>query len=322
MRRIDNAPASTPLNAFPLIEANAIDAFCEGITRLFADSSFDVLVDRKAHRSFHASVSFRRFGDVGLMYGSYNAGIRATFSDVKFYTQGLPVRGAGQQATGGRAHVVGDRTGGVLSPDMRIRLSFDAGFEHLAFLIDPDAVVATLAALTGRPVASLPRFAGMTDFRKPAARQLRELGAQFVMRSEEAAATPLIISEMEQRAIVLFLLANDHDYSHCLNAEPPAPAPWQVRRAEDHIEANWNRPVAIGTLSELCGCSVRSLFHHFRRSRGYSPMEFLRHVRLHRAQIMLARPDETTSVTDVALTCGFGNLGHFSQYFRDAFGEK
>lgn len=322
MRRIDTAPASTPLNAFPLIEAHAVDAFCEGITRLFADASFDVLVDRKSHQSFHARVGFRRFGSVGLMHGAYSAGIRATFSDVKFYTQGLPVRGAGQQATGSRAHIVGDRTGGVLSPDMRICLTFDAGFEHLAFLIEPDAVVAKLAALTGHRIASPPRFVGMTDFRKPVARQLRELGAQFARRSHEAAAIPLIISEMEQRAIVLFLFANDHDYSHLLNARPPAVAPWQVRRAEEHIEANWNRPIAIESLSELCGCSIRSLFHHFRRSRGYSPMEFLRHVRLHRARVMLSRPEEATSVTDVAFACGFGNLGHFSKYFRDEFGEK
>ena len=84
------------------------------------------------------------------MHASYGARIRAQFSDVKFYTQGLPVRGAGQQATGGRAHSVGNRTGGVLSPDTEIGLVFDAGFEHYAFLIDPDAVVATLTALTGR----------------------------------------------------------------------------------------------------------------------------------------------------------------------------
>jgi AraC-like DNA-binding protein len=324
MRRTDTAfsPAVPPLNAFPLIQARAVDTFCEGITRLFSDSTFDVSVDRKAHQSFHASVNFRRFGHVGLMHACYGARIRAQFSDVKFYTQGLPVRGAGQQATGGRAHSVGNRTGGVLSPDTEIGLVFDAGFEHYAFLIDPDAVITMLAALTGRRVDAPPRFTGVTNFQTPAALRLRELAAQFASRSDDAGAIPLIISELEQRTIVLFLFANNHDHSHFLDTDPPAAAPWQVRRAEDHIEANWHRPIAVEALSALCGCSVRSLFHQFRRSRGYSPMEFLRHVRLHRARVMLSRPDETTSVTDVAFGCGFGNLGHFSQYFRDAFGEK
>jgi AraC-like DNA-binding protein len=316
------APVSMSLNAFPLIEARTVDSFCEGITRLFADSSFDVSIDRKSHLSFHARVAFRKFGSIGLMHGTYGARIHAKFSDVKFYTQGLPVRGAGQQATGGRAHDVGDRTGGVLSPDTRIGLVFDPGFEHYALLIDPDAVMSMLAGLTGRRIDSPPRFAGVTDFRTPAARQLRDLSQQFASRSDAAAAIPLIISEMEQRAVMLFLFANDHDHAYLLNAVPPAAAPWQVRRAEDHIEANWNRPIAIEALSKLCGCSARSLFHQFRRSRGYSPMEFLRHVRLHRARAMLLRPDEATSVTDVAFACGFGNLGHFSKYFGDAFGEK
>jgi AraC-like DNA-binding protein len=189
-------------------------------------------------------------------------------------------------------------------------------------LIDPDAVVAMLSALTGRQIDTPPRFTGQTDFRKPVARRLRELGARFASRSHEAAAIPLIVAEMEQDAVMLFLFANDHDHSHLLCDDPPASAPWQVRRAEDHIEANWTRPIAIEALSALCGCSARSLFHQFRRSRGYSPMEFLRHVRLHRARAMLARPQETTSVTDVAFACGFGNLGHFSKYFRDEFGEK
>ncbi|MGD9920567.1 MAG: AraC family transcriptional regulator [Pseudorhodoplanes sp.] len=322
MRRTDTAPASTPLNAFPLIAARSVDTFCEGITRLFADSSFDVTIDRKSHQPFEANVGFRRFGRVGLMHGSYSARISATFSDVKFYTQGLPVRGAGRQATGGHAHIVGNMTGGVLSPDTEIGLVFDAGFEHYAFLIEPEAVVAKLTALTGRRLDAPPRFTGETNFRTPAAQRLRKLATQFASRSGDAGAIPLIISELEQRTIVLFLFANSHDHSHWLDTDPPPAAPWQVRRTEDYIEAHWDRPIAIEALSDLCGCSVRSLFHHFRRSRGYSPMEFQRHVRLHRAHALLSRPDEATSVTRIAFGCGFGNLGHFSTYFREAFGEK
>jgi AraC-like DNA-binding protein len=322
VRRSNIAPASTPLRACPFIEATTIERFCDGITRLFADSSFDVITDRKSDQPFRASVGFRRFRRVGIMHGAYSAGIHATFSDVKFYTQGLPVKGAGQQATGSLAHSVGDRAGGVLFPGTRIELTFNAGFEHLAFLIDPEAVVSTFSALTGVRIDAPPRFTGTTDFRKAAAKRLRELAAQFAQRCDEVAAVPLIMAELEQRAIVLFLLANDHDHSHLLDIEPPAAAPWQVRRAEDHIEANWNRPISIEVLSELCECSVRSLFHQFRRSRGYSPMEFLRNVRLHRARLMLSRPEKVTTVTEVAFACGFGNLGHFSKYFREEFGEK
>jgi transcriptional regulator GlxA family with amidase domain len=37
---------------------------------------------------------------------------------------------------------------------------------------------------------------------------------------------------------------------------------------------------------------------------------------------MLTRPEPSTTVTDVALACGFGNLGHFAHYYRAAFGES
>jgi transcriptional regulator GlxA family with amidase domain len=48
-------------------------------------------------------------------------------------------------------------------------------------------------------------------------------------------------------------------------------------------------------------------------------MEFVKDVRLKRANAILATG--TTSVSDVALACGFGNFGHFSNYYKTKFGE-
>ena len=130
-----------------------------------------------------------------------------------------------------------------------------------------------------------------------------------------------VLSELEQTLMVYFLIANRHNYSHLLYGDPVAPAPWQVRRAEEFIEANWNQPITIEALASVTGASVRSIFKAFRESRGYSPMTFLKKIRLERARDMLRTGDAQTSVTGVALACGFHNLGHFARDYRDCFGE-
>jgi AraC-like DNA-binding protein len=78
----------------------------------------------------------------------------------------------------------------------------------------------------------------------------------------------------------MFLHANRHNYRHLLEQEPPGAAPSQVRRAEEYIAANWNRPIGLETLAAVTGVSASSLSRSFRKSRGYTPLQFAKQVRL------------------------------------------
>ena len=106
-----------------------------------------------------------------------------------------------------------------------------------------------------------------------------------------------------------------------LSGEPPAPAPWQVRRAADFIEAHWHQPITIETLAVASDLSARSLFAAFKKTLGCSPMTFVKRVRLTQARDRLTQPARNASVTSVALDCGFNNLGHFAKDYAAAFGE-
>jgi transcriptional regulator GlxA family with amidase domain len=118
------------------------------------------------------------------------------------------------------------------------------------------------------------------------------------------------------------LLASVSNYSGLLHGEPVAAAPWQVRRAEQFIEANWDQPITIEMLVAATNVSARSLFSSFKAGRGYSPMDFVKRVRLGRARQKLSRPYAETSVSAVAFECGFGNPGHFARDYRHHFGER
>jgi transcriptional regulator GlxA family with amidase domain len=99
------------------------------------------------------------------------------------------------------------------------------------------------------------------------------------------------------------------------------PITWQVRRAEQYIETHWNQPITITSLARATAASARSIFYHFKNSRGQSPMSFLKQVRLEHAREMLERSGISRSVTDIAIECGFGNLGHFAGDYLKRFGE-
>jgi transcriptional regulator GlxA family with amidase domain len=95
-----------------------------------------------------------------------------------------------------------------------------------------------------------------------------------------------------------------------------------VRRAEAYIESHWNEPITIAGLARATAASARSIFYHFKNGRGQSPMSFVKQVRLEHAREMLESRGTNRSVTEIAVDCGFGNLGHFAGDYLKRFGER
>jgi hypothetical protein len=60
---------------------------------------------------------------------------------------------------------------------------------------------------------------------------------------------PLVVSELEQAISVALLCGYEHDFSHLLDRNPAETAPWQTRRVEEYIAANWDRPISIEALA-------------------------------------------------------------------------
>jgi transcriptional regulator GlxA family with amidase domain len=95
-----------------------------------------------------------------------------------------------------------------------------------------------------------------------------------------------------------------------------------VRRAEEFIEANWQRPIALEEIVNVTGASAAELYRSFKKSRGYTPRQFADRLRLRQARVLLQRPDAIDSVAGAALACGFGDLGRFETDYILAFGES
>ena len=128
------------------------------------------------------------------------------------------------------------------------------------------------------------------------------------------------IRQFERSLISHLIDAQPHNHTRMLHRCSPA-GPWQVRAAEAFIQAHAHEPLSLGDLAALAGVSARSLEYSFRRTRGCSPMEFLRAVRFERVHADLLRAAPGSKVSDVAAKWGFLHFGRFAKDYEKRFGE-
>ena len=78
----------------------------------------------------------------------------------------------------------------------------------------------------------------------------------------------------------------------------------------------------VGQAAVTLGITVRTLHNYCQQQLGMSPGRYIKLVRLLRARIALKHADPAcSSVTEIAMACGFTQLGRFSVAYRQAFGE-
>jgi AraC-like DNA-binding protein len=134
--------------------------------------------------------------------------------------------------------------------------------------------------------------------------------------------SPAALASVEQTLLTFMLFGLEHNLSDALRAPAPQANEAPVKTVEAYIEAHAHEPIDMGTLVRVTGYSANSIYRAFRHHRQYSPMAYLREVRIRRTRSrpFQARPED--SVSKVALARGFTHLGRFSAFYKSRFGEK
>ena len=92
-----------------------------------------------------------------------------------------------------------------------------------------------------------------------------------------------------------------------------------LRRARDHVDRHYDRPLDLDQLAEVAGVSKFHFVRCFEATYGETPIRYLTRRRIERAQDLLRHANLT--VTEVCMLVGFASLGSFSTRFRELVGE-
>jgi TolB-like protein/methylphosphotriester-DNA--protein-cysteine methyltransferase len=101
-----------------------------------------------------------------------------------------------------------------------------------------------------------------------------------------------------------------------------APVPRDVKKAIDYLRIHVDQEVTMADLLRACGVAERTLRKHFRTFLGFSPLGYLRRMRLAALREELLRATERSTITEIAARYGFHHLGRLSAEYARRFGER
>lgn len=214
--------------------------------------------------------------------------------------------------------------GVLISPGSSVTARLADDYEGVQMTVGTRDLAQAFETLSGVPLKGLLVFEPCYAFAtSPVAAFHRLLG--FVLEElnldDGVLQSPLVAARHAEALLFRLLLTQPHDHSALLHQQTKPVEPKHVRDVAEFLEANLARPICMAELAALSGMSVRALQAGFRKYRGQSPLEFLRMRRLNRArQLLLCR--DRSSVSEVALACGFEHFGRFSVHYRAHYGES
>jgi len=104
-------------------------------------------------------------------------------------------------------------------------------------------------------------------------------------------------------------------------ATETAALPRDVARVLQWSRAHLDEPIQLESLARIAGVPPRTLQTHFMRFLGTTPLAWVRGERLMQARRALLASEGRESVSEVAVRCGFGQLGRFAAQYSTRFGE-
>ena len=92
----------------------------------------------------------------------------------------------------------------------------------------------------------------------------------------------------------------------------------RIFRVLESLNNNWQHIPDNRVLAQRAGMSVNNFYRHFREMLGISPQRYLTSMRLTGARNLLI--NETSSIEEIAVICGFSDRYSFSKAFKQYFG--
>jgi hypothetical protein len=274
------ANPARPLDSFPFVRTRKIEEARNALARVYAEP---VLIPERGVKALNVSMNRYAFRHMALGYTSFGAAVRLKYPPANSFVQLLPIRGSGEFVIGNDVNPLAAGRGATISPGRGYCARYSERYQYIILQIDAQALTNKLATIIRAAINEPLRMEPAQDFSSPAAEFFRRY-LLFQVEQLNANGTPQreLMQSIEQVLMTLFLFGNRHNYSDLLERSVPDAAPSQVRRAEEYIEENPGRPIALEDIASEVSAS--SLFRSFEKRRGYSPVEFVARLRSKRGK--------------------------------------
>ena len=93
-----------------------------------------------------------------------------------------------------------------------------------------------------------------------------------------------------------------------------ANADLRVRKAVSYITEHFREPLSVQMLADLVQLNPVYFCNLFKKSMGTSVNQFIRYIRMNRAEMLLS--EGNYRISEVAELCGFSNVFYFSRLFK------
>ncbi len=132
----------------------------------------------------------------------------------------------------------------------------------------------------------------------------------------------LIKSQMSDLILTQILTQLSNTLQDRLNGyEVSNVLPRYVKRAQDYIHAHPSEKLDMSTLTEVAGCSYRTLQRGFLDAFDVTPKRYISKIRLIEVRRELRSLETTDTISAIAKRWGFSHMGRFAQEYAQEFGE-
>jgi AraC-like DNA-binding protein len=268
-------------------------------------------------------VNDSRFAQIGVTFLSYRQQVLVQAHELTDLNIVWTTTGKGLLNSGSHSLPVSRNRAAVAAPDQEYGFNYAEDTGRIAFVIGAGVLEKYLAAALGMvPRGRLTLDPALDLSIGPGAALARLMN--FILteldRPDAILGNPGAAAGLQDIMAAVVLREHPHSHSQYFQSAARTAVPFVIRRVEEYLEAQATEAVSMADLPLIAGVGIRAIQATFRKYRGYSPQEFLKSVRLKKANERL-RSGRLVRVTDVAYDCGFAKLSSFSADYARRFGE-
>ncbi len=319
---IKEPPKSLLQTQHELFRSADLDETRSRVGEVYCDHKLEV--NSGALDAFHYHIPFDGISFNYMGYGAECLIEPGCLGD--FYLLQLPLKGHATIFADGREFESHPGKASILNPNSYTKMIWSSGCEQLLVQIDKNKVDSSLASCLGRQVGDEIAFnPNVTQNDDKQSAWWRHV-ISFIREYNQAHSfynTQCVLNNELDSIVKGLLFTLDHNHSETLITKDKVVLPKHVHKATEHIRENFSETLSIHDLVTITGVSERCLFEGFKQNLKVTPMQFLMQIRLSnvRAELLKDSCDHNANITQIALDNGFTQLGRFSSYYKDMFGE-